>query len=125
MSPAISNCNNSTTTLALCSDGLYIYWITCSSVVVRSGPSKSNKSLTIFVDVLNFERNEAGAMELVPVRDRITIQRKDIEVTRGALFLFFNLIITILHLFKNHNTEMYCTNCGKIFGFYCRSEINC
>ena len=88
MSPAISNCNNSTTTLALCSDGLYIYWITCSSVVVRSGPSKSNKSLTIFVDVLNFERNEAGALELVPVRDRITIQRKDIEVTRGALFYF-------------------------------------
>jgi hypothetical protein len=80
MSPAISNANNSTTTLALCSDGLYIYWVTCSSVVVRSGPSKSNKSLTIFVDVLNFEKNEAGALELVPVKDRITIQRKDIEV---------------------------------------------
>ncbi|KAL5256674.1 hypothetical protein ACHWQZ_G011808 [Mnemiopsis leidyi] len=82
MSLAIGNANNSTTTLALSSDGLYIYWITCSSVVVRSGPSKSNKSLTIFVDVLNFEKNEAGSLVLVPVKDRITIQRKDIEASK-------------------------------------------
>ena len=36
--------------------------------------------MTIFVDVLQFNTNEEGELELVPVKDRITIQRKDIEV---------------------------------------------
>lgn len=73
--------NSSTTTLSLCSDGLYLYWVTCSTVVVKSGPSSksSNKSLTIFVDVLEFLEEE-GRLVLVPVKDRITVQRKDIEV---------------------------------------------
>lgn len=78
MLPAISNA--ATTTLALCSDGLYIYWVTCSSVVVRSGSTKSNKSLTIFVDVLSFVKNNDGVLELHPVKDRVTVQRKDVEV---------------------------------------------
>ena len=72
--------NISTTTLSLCSDGLYIYWVTCSSVVVRSGSNKSNKSLTIFVDVLEFCEGEDGVVQLSPAKDRITLQRKDVEV---------------------------------------------
>ena len=79
MFPGITN-NNSTTTLSLSSDGLYVYWVTCSSVVVRSASNKSNKSLTIFVDVLEFCEGEGGVLQLTPVKDRITLQRKDVEV---------------------------------------------
>ena len=73
-------------------------------MVVRSGPSKSNKSLTIFVDVLNFEKNETGSLVLVPVKDRITIQRKDIEV---CIILVFYQLTTLQNLIQTSLSLAY------------------